>query len=83
MKKLAIADHLAQFADPVFADPAAFKSSAVWMAALAYAAQVYCDFSGYTDLALGSAHLLGYRLELRVRHAVQVEPGAVDVGETR
>ncbi|HTK75574.1 MAG TPA: MBOAT family O-acyltransferase [Gemmataceae bacterium] len=61
-KKLAIADHLAQFADPVFADPAAFKSSAVWMAALAYAAQVYCDFSGYTDLALGSAHLLGYRL---------------------
>lgn len=61
-KKLAIADHLAQFADPVFADPAAFKSSAMWMAALAYAAQVYCDFSGYTDLALGSAHLLGYRL---------------------
>jgi alginate O-acetyltransferase complex protein AlgI len=61
-KKLAIADHLAQFADPVFADPAAFKSSAMWMAALAYAAQVYSDFSGYTDLALGSAHLLGYRL---------------------
>jgi alginate O-acetyltransferase complex protein AlgI len=61
-KKLAIADHLAQFADPVFADPVAFKSSAMWMATLAYAAQVYCDFSGYTDLALGSAHLLGYRL---------------------
>jgi alginate O-acetyltransferase complex protein AlgI len=61
-KKLAIADHLAQFADPVFADPMAFKSSALWMAVFAYAAQVYCDFSGYTDLALGSAHLLGYRL---------------------
>jgi alginate O-acetyltransferase complex protein AlgI len=61
-KQLAIADHMAQFVDPVFADPGAYKSSAVWMAVVAYAAQIYCDFSGYTDLAIGSAHLLGYRL---------------------
>src|SRR5207245_517896 len=61
-KKLAIADQLAQFVDPVFADPGGYKSSAVWMAVLAYAAQIYCDFSGYTDLALGCAHLLGFHL---------------------
>src|SRR5262249_40180763 len=34
----------------------------VWLATLAYALQIYCDFSGYTDMALGSAHLLGYKL---------------------
>jgi alginate O-acetyltransferase complex protein AlgI len=61
-KKMAIADQMAQFADPIFADPSGFRSSAVWMGVLAYAVQIYCDFSGYTDLAIGSAHLLGYRL---------------------
>src|SRR5439155_19752490 len=35
---------------------------AVRLAVLAYALQIYCDFSGYTDMALGSAHLLGYKL---------------------
>ncbi len=61
-KKLAIADHMAQFADPVFADPSKYGSSAVWMATLAYALQIYCDFSGYSDMALGTAHMLGYKL---------------------
>jgi alginate O-acetyltransferase complex protein AlgI len=61
-KKLAVADHMAQYADPVFADPTLYRSSAIWMAVIAYAVQIYCDFSGYTDMAIGSAHLLGYRL---------------------
>jgi alginate O-acetyltransferase complex protein AlgI len=62
VKKLAIADRLAVFADPVFADPAAFATGTLWLATAAYALQIYCDFSGYTDIALGSAHLLGYKL---------------------
>jgi alginate O-acetyltransferase complex protein AlgI len=61
-KKLAIADRMALFADPVFADPGKYNSGAIWLATLAYALQIYCDFSGYTDMALGSAHLLGYKL---------------------
>jgi alginate O-acetyltransferase complex protein AlgI len=61
-KKLAIADHMAQYADPIFADPGAFRTSAIWMGVIAYAVQIFCDFSGYTDMAIGSAHLLGYRL---------------------
>lgn len=61
-KKLAIADHLAQYADPIFADPTAFRTTAIWMGVIAYAVQIFCDFSGYTDMAIGSAHLLGYRL---------------------
>jgi alginate O-acetyltransferase complex protein AlgI len=61
-KKFAIADRMAFYADPVFADPGAFRQGAVWLAVLAYALQIYCDFSGYSDMALGIAHTLGYKL---------------------
>jgi alginate O-acetyltransferase complex protein AlgI len=61
-KKLVIADRMALYADPVFADPSKFDRGTVWLAVVAYAFQIYCDFSGYTDMALGSAHLLGYKL---------------------
>lgn len=61
-KKLAIADRMAQFADPVFDHALNFQSSASWIAMIAYAMQVYCDFSGYTDMAIGTAHMLGYKL---------------------
>src|SRR5205085_5535272 len=55
-------DRMALFADPVFADPTVYSRGAVWAASLAYALQIYCDFSGYTDMALGAAHMLGYKL---------------------
>jgi alginate O-acetyltransferase complex protein AlgI len=61
-KKLAIADRMAQFADPVFDHALDYQSPAVWIAVFAYALQVYCDFSGYTDMAIGTAHMLGYKL---------------------
>ncbi len=61
-KKMAIADRMALYVDPVFQDPRAYGSGAIWMAVAAYAIQIYCDFSGYTDIALGAAHLLGYKL---------------------
>ena len=61
-KKLAIADRMALFADPVFANPEQYNTGALWLGALAYTFQVYCDFSGYTDMALGAAHMLGYKL---------------------
>ncbi len=62
LKKLAVADRMALIADPVFADPGAYSGAALWGATLAYALQVYGDFSGYSDMALGAAHLLGYKL---------------------
>jgi alginate O-acetyltransferase complex protein AlgI len=67
LKKMAVADRMALFADPVFADPTAFRTTALWAACLAYVVQIYCDFSGYSDLALGTAHLLGYRLAWNFR----------------
>jgi alginate O-acetyltransferase complex protein AlgI len=62
VKKLAVADRMALLVDPVFESPQSYGSTAVWMAVIGYALQIYCDFSGYSDMAIGSAHLLGYKL---------------------
>src|SRR5215212_8575859 len=60
IKKVAIADFLArEVVDPVFAVPQAHSAPDVIFSAYAYAAQIYCDFSGYTDMAIGLALLLG------------------------
>jgi D-alanyl-lipoteichoic acid acyltransferase DltB (MBOAT superfamily) len=61
VKKVVIADYLARvLVDPVFAVPKAYGAPDVLLAAYGYAAQIYCDFSGYTDMAIGLALLLGY-----------------------
>jgi D-alanyl-lipoteichoic acid acyltransferase DltB (MBOAT superfamily) len=61
-KKAVIASELAtQFVDPVFAAPAAHSALDLVLAAYGYAVQIYCDFSGYSDMAIGIAALLGYR----------------------
>jgi alginate O-acetyltransferase complex protein AlgI len=62
LKKVVVADQLALVADPVFAAPGAFATGANWLALVAFSLQVYCDISGYSDMALGLAHLLGYKL---------------------
>jgi alginate O-acetyltransferase complex protein AlgI len=62
MKKAVIADHMPAIVDPVFAAPADFSTEAVWIAVFCYATQIYCDFSGYTDMALGTAHAFGFKL---------------------
>jgi D-alanyl-lipoteichoic acid acyltransferase DltB (MBOAT superfamily) len=58
-----IADELARrVVDPVYNDPAAHSGAELTLAFYAFAAQIYCDFSGYTDMAIGLALLLGYQL---------------------
>jgi alginate O-acetyltransferase complex protein AlgI len=61
-KKAVLADRLALIIDPIFRGPMQFSSATLWLAAVGYAVQVYCDLSGYTDMALGSAHALGFKL---------------------
>jgi alginate O-acetyltransferase complex protein AlgI len=61
VKKVAIADFLArEVVDPVFGVPQAYAAPDVALAAYSYAAQIYCDFSGYTDIAIGVALLMGF-----------------------
>jgi D-alanyl-lipoteichoic acid acyltransferase DltB (MBOAT superfamily) len=61
VKKVVIADYLARvLVDPVFAVPRGYGAPDVLLAAYGYAAQIYCDFSGYTDMAIGLALLLGF-----------------------
>ncbi len=61
-KKLVIADRLGVLVDTVFRQPGGFSGAVVALAAFAYAWQIYCDFSAYTDLARGLARILGFRL---------------------
>jgi alginate O-acetyltransferase complex protein AlgI len=61
VKKVMIADYLARtIVDPAFGVPQAYAAPDLILAAYAYAAQIYCDFSGYTDIAIGLALLLGF-----------------------
>jgi alginate O-acetyltransferase complex protein AlgI len=63
LKKTVIADELARrIVDPVYSDPGAHSGAEVLLAFYGFAAQIYCDFSGYTDMAIGLALLLGYQL---------------------
>jgi alginate O-acetyltransferase complex protein AlgI len=61
-KKVIISNTLAtRLVEPVFASPSDFHRGDVLLAIYGYAAEIYCDFSGYTDIATGCAMLLGYR----------------------
>ena len=61
-KKIVLADYLARFADPVFASNQPVDALTAWLAVYAFTFQIYFDFSGYTDIAIGSARLLGFSL---------------------
>ena len=61
-KKAVIADNISVFVDAVYSNPAEFSGLTVLLAILGYSIQIYCDFSGYSDMAVGCARCLGYRL---------------------
>ena len=62
LKKMLIADRMAQIADTVFGHPEYFSTATVWFGVIAYTLQIYCDFSGYSDMAIGVARMIGYDL---------------------
>lgn len=62
-KKLMIADAVSPFVDQVYAYPEYYSSLTVWLAVLAYGLQIYCDFSGYSDMAIGCARMFGFHFE--------------------
>lgn len=70
-KKVVIADRLALFVNPVFQSPNDYNAINLLIAIFFFAYQVYFDFSGYSDIALGSAKLLGFNLTRNFNHPFQ------------
>ncbi len=64
LKKVVFADNLASVVQAGFANPASLSSADLWLAVYAFAFQVYFDFSGYTDIARGSAQLMGFKVPI-------------------
>ncbi|MFT7624292.1 MAG: alginate O-acetyltransferase complex protein AlgI, partial [Myxococcota bacterium] len=74
VKKLAIADFLAlNIIDRVYDNPGVYSSGEVLLGLFAYSMQIYCDFSGYTDMAIGSAKMFGYELPENFDRPYQAE----------
>lgn len=69
VKKVVIADNLAPFVDRTYAIPAYAVPVELILANYFFAFQIYCDFSGYTDIARGTSHLFGIRLSENFRRA--------------
>jgi len=67
-KKVAIADSCALLVDPIFSDYTEFSTIGLILGALLFAIQIYCDFSGYSDIAIGVAKLLGIEIMLNFNY---------------
>lgn len=62
IKKALIADYISQYNDLVFNDPSLYTGVSTLMGVLGYTMQIYCDFSGYSDMAIGLALIMGFKL---------------------
>jgi alginate O-acetyltransferase complex protein AlgI len=63
VKKMVLADNIAPYADSVFSHPTYYNSLRIILATIAFGIQLYCDFSGYSDIAIGSARILGFQYQ--------------------
>jgi len=67
-KKIAIADGIAKVIDPCFTNPYSYLSGELWTGAYLFSIQIYCDFSGYSDMARGTGKLLGIDIMKNFNH---------------
>jgi D-alanyl-lipoteichoic acid acyltransferase DltB (MBOAT superfamily) len=71
IKKAIIADYIAQYNDIVFSNPAGYSGFENLMALYGYALQIYCDFSGYSDMAIGIGKIMGFDLGINFNKPYQ------------
>jgi alginate O-acetyltransferase complex protein AlgI len=64
IKKVFFADNIAPFVNEVFKNPIGHESFTIILATIGFGVQIYADFSGYTDIAIGAALILGFKLPL-------------------
>ena len=62
LKKMFFADNIAPFVNEVFQNPIGLDSFAIVLGTIAFGIQIYCDFSGYSDIAIGAALILGFKI---------------------
>lgn len=70
-KKVVIADRLAILVDTVYNNPQGHKDSSLILATVFFAFQIFCDFSGYSDMAIGAARVMGFKLMTNFRSPYQ------------
>lgn len=68
IKKVLFADTLAVYVDPIFADPGSYSSLTCWLGVIAYSGQIYYDFSGYSEMAIGVGRMFGFHLPENFRN---------------
>ena len=61
-KKMFFADNISPLVNSIFANPIGFDSSTIFLGAIASGIQIYCDFSGYSDIAIGAALIIGIKI---------------------
>lgn len=71
VKKAIIADYIAQYNDLIFNNPENYTGVQTLMGVLGYTMQIYCDFSGYSDMAIGIALMMGFRLGMNFNSPYQ------------
>ena len=62
IKKFVLADNMGVLVDEVYKTPLVFDSATVWLAVISYSFQLYFDFSGYSDMAIGCGRMMGFKL---------------------
>ena len=68
LKKAVFADYLAQYNNIAFGNPAGYTGFELLMAVLGFTMQIYCDFSGYSDMAIGLSSIMGFKLGINFNY---------------
>lgn len=63
VQKLVIAEPISRVVRTAYGDPVGYSGFPLWLAAFSYGIQIYCDFAGYSNIAVGTARMLGFRLQ--------------------
>lgn len=79
IKKLVVADRLAIYVDAVYNNATHHSASSLALASLFFGIQIYCDFSGYSDIAIGAAKVMGYNLMTNFRRPLWSSKSAQEV----
>ncbi|MFT5165014.1 MAG: alginate O-acetyltransferase complex protein AlgI [Saprospiraceae bacterium] len=80
-KKIVIADRLSRYVQEVYQNPDVYQGVTIWIATTFFVFQIFCDFSAYSDIAIGTARILGIKLSLNFGHSPYFETSFIQFWE--